>query len=255
MSSHSNPHGIGFNLAARRCGVPVVLVTHGMPVKPVAPLAYDLAVVHCEAARQTYVEAGCRMGRVLVHGRRQDYAPMPAGSLPERLRVGVFLCKDVDEARVREVVDLALGDRRVERVVVRPHPRNLWLGLDAWIAERDDPRLARAAPGPVSRDLEATDVVLAGNSSVLVEAVTAGRPSAYVPGLDHGPPDMHEFVARGLVPPLGDGFDPDAMLAFYRRPNWPAALRLFANVDEDDATVAARAAERMRDLAAGACLP
>jgi hypothetical protein len=58
MSSHSNPHGIAFNLAARKGGVPVVLITHGMPVRPVAKLCYDLAVVHCEVARQTYLEAG-----------------------------------------------------------------------------------------------------------------------------------------------------------------------------------------------------
>ncbi|HYX41900.1 MAG TPA: hypothetical protein VE821_09400, partial [Pyrinomonadaceae bacterium] len=38
MSSHSNPHGIAFNLAARKCGVPVVLITHGMPIRPVARL-------------------------------------------------------------------------------------------------------------------------------------------------------------------------------------------------------------------------
>jgi hypothetical protein len=35
-SNHSNPHGIAFNLAARKCGVPVVLISHGMPVRPVA---------------------------------------------------------------------------------------------------------------------------------------------------------------------------------------------------------------------------
>src|SRR5262249_24199270 len=43
-SNHSNPHGIAFNLAARKCGVHVVLVTHGMPVRPIARLSYDLAV-------------------------------------------------------------------------------------------------------------------------------------------------------------------------------------------------------------------
>ena len=38
MSSHSNPHGIALNLAATRFGVPVVLITHGMPVRPIARL-------------------------------------------------------------------------------------------------------------------------------------------------------------------------------------------------------------------------
>jgi hypothetical protein len=252
MSSHSNPHGIAFNLAARKLGVPVVLVTHGMPVRPVARLSYDLSVVHCEAARQTYLEEGCRMGRVLIHGRRQRHAPMPAAPLPERLSVGVFLCKDVNEERLRSLVERLLCDARVSRVNLRPHPKNLWVGLDAWLASLNDGRVSKSGGGSVFRDIESVDVVLGGNSSVLVDAVTAGRPAAYVPGLDYGSRDLHALVARGLVCEFDErsGLDPGAMQRFYRRPGWPAVLRLFANVDEDEAEVAARAAEAMRELVA-----
>jgi hypothetical protein len=251
MSSHSNPHGIAFNLAARKCGVPVALITHGMPVRPVARLSYDLAVVHCEAARQTYLEEGCRMDRVLVHGRREHYAPMPVGSLPARLAVGIFLCKDVNEAGLRAVVERLLTEPRIKRILIRPHPKNLWVGLDAWIASRDDPRLLRHSGGPVLRDIEASDIILGGNSSVLVDAVCAGRPSGYVKGIDYGSHDLHEFVARGLIYPLDDdaGFDAEAMLGFYQRADWPTILRLFANVDEDEASVAARVGDVMRELA------
>ncbi|HEX7955801.1 MAG TPA: hypothetical protein VF508_02605 [Pyrinomonadaceae bacterium] len=251
MSSHSNPHGIAFNLAARRCGVPVVLVTHGMPVRPVAPLSYDLAVVHCEAARQTYLEEGCRMGRVLVHGRRSHHAPMHAGPPPERLSVGIFLCKDVNEERLRALVERLLADARVSRVLLRPHPKNLWRGLGEWVASRGEPRLGLCAGGGVFEDVAASDIVLAGNSSVLVEAVTAGRPAAYVRGLDHGPHDMHAFVARGLVCEFDDarGLDPEALRRFYERPGWPEALRLFANVEEDEASVASRLRDALREVA------
>src|SRR5207302_1075445 len=71
MSSHSNPHGIAVNIAARRCGIPVALITHGMPVRPVAKLHYDLVQVHCEDARMSYIDAGCKLGDVYIHGRRQ----------------------------------------------------------------------------------------------------------------------------------------------------------------------------------------
>lgn len=251
VSSHSNPHGIAFSLAARKCGVPTVLITHGMPVRPVARLSYDLAVVHCEAARQTYLKEGCQIARILVHGRRQHHAPMPAGQLPERLSVGVFLCKDVNEKRLREVIEDLLCDRRVSRIIVRPHPKNLWLGLDAWIASRNDARICRTFSSSVVRDVEASDIVLAGNSSVLIDAVTAGRPSGYVLGLDHGSPDLHAFVARGLIYPIDElGFDPDAMRRFYQRAGWSTVLRLFANVDEDEVSVTRRAVAIMRELAA-----
>ena len=251
MSSHSNPHGIAFNLAARRCGVPVALVTHGMPVRPVARLSYDLALVHCDAARQTYEEEGCRMGRVLVHSRRQHHAPMTPRPLPERLTVGVFLCKDLNERRLRDIVERLLSDTCVSRVLIRPHPKNLWRRLDEWVASRREPRLSLSTGATVFQDIAASDVVLAGNSSVLAEALTAGRPAAYVTGLDHGPPDLHAFVARGLVFRYADehGLDPDSMLRFYLRPDWPTALRLFANVDEDEASVASRMREALREIA------
>ena len=252
MSSHSNPHGIAFNLAAKRCGVPVVLITHGMPIRPVARLSYDLALVHCEAARQTYMEEGCRMDRVFVHGRRQVYAPMPGGgTLPDRISVGIFLCKDVNEERLRAVVNRLQQDSRVSQILIRPHPKNLWLGLDAWIASLNDERVRRTTGNSVFHDLQASDIVLGGNSSVLVDAVTAGRPSGYVPKLDHGSLDLHSFVARGLIYPVEDdlSFDPEAMLRFYQRPDWPNALKLFANVDEDETAVLTRVAAAMHDLA------
>jgi hypothetical protein len=252
-SNHSNPHGIAFNLAARKCGVPVVLITHGMPVRPVARLSYDLALVHCAAARQTYLAEGCQLTRVLVHGRRQQYAPMRSEQLPARLTVGIFLCKDVQEERLRAVVTQLRGDARVTRILVRPHPKNLWRGLDAWLASLNDDRVERSGGGSVFRDVDASDIVLAGNSSVLVDAVTVGRPAAYVPGLDYGSHDLHAFVTRGLIYPLADelSFDYNAILRFYQRPDWPVVLRLFANIDEDEATIATEACAIMRALNVG----
>lgn len=251
MSSHSNPHGVAFNLAARKHRAPTVLITHGMPVRPVARLNFDLATVHCEAARQTYLEEGCRLERVLLHGRRQYYGPMPLGPLNKSLVVGIFLCKDVNEERLGALVDRFVGDSRVSRVLIRPHPKNLWVGLDAWIASRKDQRVQRSSCGSVFRDIQQSDVVLAGNSSVLIDAVTAGRPSAYVHGLDNGSPDFHALVAQGLIYPIDRdlNFDPDAMLRFYQRPAWSTVLRTFANIDEAEDSVARRTVAIMRELA------
>src|SRR5438128_4276716 len=233
MSSHSNPHGVSFNLAARKFGVPVALITHGMPIRPVARLAYDLAVVHNEAARRTYAEEGCRMNQSIIRGRRQNYSAMP-NELPESLIAGIFLCKDVNENRLRQLTTelLKVG---VGRVLIRPHPKNLWTGLQKWIQSLRDSRVILSSCGAsVSNDIKQVDVVLGGNSSVLVDAVTAGRPAAFVANLDHGPPDLHRFVASGLVYSFDDeektiNWDPKAMLRFYRRPAWQTRLSLFAN--------------------------
>jgi hypothetical protein len=249
MSSHSNPHGLAFNLAARKCGVPVVLITHGMPIRPVARLVYDMAVVHCEFARRIYSEEGSRIDHVLTHGRRQDYVPMPR-QLPERLNVGIFLCKDVNEKRLQDLVTRLLAEPNVSSVRIRPHPKNLWVGLKDWVARQHEPRLNLSSGAPVFDDVRSVDVVLAGNSSVLIDAITAGRPSGYVADLDHGPHDLHRFVESGLIYPLTDEWTPDSMLRFYQHPGWLNVLRVFANIDESEETVAIKAAAMMRQLVA-----
>ena len=167
---------------------------------------------------------------------------------------GIFLCKEVNERRLRALVESLLNNPRVSRILVRPHPTNLWVNLHAepgaWAAARNNPRLRFSSGGSLSSDLEASDIVLAGNSSVLVEAVTAGRPSGYISGLDYGSPDLHAFVARGLIYPIDDklSFDPAAMLRFYQQPGWTDTLRFFANIDEDEESVAARVGAAMREL-------
>jgi hypothetical protein len=213
-----------------------------------------MAVVHCEAARQTYLEEGCHLEQVLIHGRRQNHAPMSAVNLPEKLKVGIFLCKDVNEKRLAALIEnlLAGSMGRVDGILIRPHPKNLFLEFDDWLASLNDSRVSRSASDSAFQDLQETDVVLAGNSSVLIEAVLTGRPGVYVPNLDYGSPDLHHFVERGLICPLGENgeLDFDALLRFYGRAEWISALRLFANVDQDAAAVNVRVAAALRELCA-----
>jgi len=250
MSSHSNPHGIAFNLAARRCDVPTVLITHGMPVRPVAKLSYDLAVVHCKAARQIYSEDGCQINQAIIHGRRQNYAQMPKNQLAEFLTVGIFLCKDVNEEKLRDLVRQLLGNPRVAHILIRPHPKNLFVEFDAWLASLGDIRVQRSLSDSVFGDLDESDIVLGCNSSVLIEAVTAGRPGGYVSGLDFGSPDLHKLVAGELIYPVNTelSFDFDDMLRFYQRAEWLNILRLFANIDENESSVEERIAVAIRQL-------
>jgi hypothetical protein len=247
-SNHSNPHGIAFNLAARKCGMPVVLISHGMPVRPVARLRYELAVVHSTAAAETYLDEGCEIDNVLVHGRKQDYVPMRAGALPPKIGVGIFLCKDVNERRLKALVENLLANDRVVRILIRPHPKNLWRNMDAWIASHEDVRLCQSRKPGVLDDLEGLDIVFGGNSSVLIDSVTAGIPSGYVDGLDHSSPDLHRFVAAGLIYRSEVDPDLDELRRFYQRSGWGQKLRTFANIDENESVVLREALKIIADL-------
>jgi hypothetical protein len=251
MSSHSNPHGIALNLAATQAGVPVVLITHGMPVRPIARLDYDLAIVEGDASRQVYEAAGCRMDHVVVKSRKRDHVPMRV-PLPARvLTVGLFLSKDPDQAQIGQCLCLLLADTRVSRVIIRPHPVNLWSGLDACVASLSEPRVMVRSSGSLLDDLRLCDLVCAGNSTVLLDAVVAGRPGCYVRGFDHGPYDVQAFVGDGLIYewiPQGR-IDVAAIETFYNRAAWPAILRRHADIEHSDVEVATAVVAAVNRLA------
>jgi hypothetical protein len=253
ISSHSNPHGIALNLAARRFGVPVVLITHGMPISPIARLDYDLAIMECDASVDVYRRAGCRLGQVLVKSRQRDYVPMANDrSTDDRLTIGIFLSKDPVEHRFVSLVHALLADGSVSRVLVRRHPVSLWPGVARCIASFGDARVCLRESGSLAEDVRECHFVMAANSTVHVDAVVAGTPSCYVRDLDHAPYDVQSFVRAGLIFELDPSrrFVPGDVLSFYARDEWPAILRQYANVDCDEARLAPMVTSAIRTLSA-----
>src|SRR3954471_22662991 len=251
MSSHSNPHGIALNLAARRFGVPVVLITHGMPITPIARLDYDLAIMECEASADVYRRAGCRLGRVIIKSRRNDYRPMfPRRSPAGAWRVGIFLSKDPAQECVVSLLRSLLRNVNVQRILVRPHPVNLWSGLAGCLTAMNDLRIRLSVGKSILDDVRACDFVLAGNSTVHVDAIVAGKPACYVRGLDHAPYDVQSFVRDRLVYELEqpDRLDPADVWRFYARPEWIDVLRRYADIDRDEADVGRCVRAAVREL-------
>ena len=135
--------------------------------------------------------------------------------------------------RVTQSIAQLLEHPRVDAVVVRKHPANLWRGIDAITGDR-----VSISTSPSSfDDIARCHVVIAGNSSVHVDALTAGVPSIFVPGLDHTPDDVLGFVRERLVL-SADRLDIDDVLHFYARADWPAILRRHVNIDADEQQVA-----------------
>jgi hypothetical protein len=250
MSTHSNPHGIALNAAASRQGIPVVLITHGMPVRPIARLDYWLAILECEASRRVYVDAGCRMRHVVIKSRRSDYLPLPEPGLEGPRSVAICLSKDPVAERVVACLRALLDDPRTQKVLIRPHPVNLWRGLGEEAASLGDSRVTVQSSTSLRDDLRACDLVIGGNSTVLLDALIAGTPACYVRGLDHGPHDVQDFVRDGLVYELAElrPVDAGAIARFYSRREWPAILRRYAAVDisPDDVARAVRFALSVR---------
>ena len=186
--------------------------------------------------------AGC--GTSSSRAARAEYRPLPERWPESWKRVAICLSKDPVADQVMACVRALLGDPRTQRVLIRPHPINLWHGLAEAVASLGDPRVTVQASPRLRDDLRACDLVLGGNSTVLLDALIAGTPACYVRGLDHGPHDVQDFVRDGLVyelPQLSP-IDAGAIARFYSRREWPAILRRYAAVDvsPDDVARAVR---------------
>lgn len=253
MSSYSNPWGIALNLAAHRRGIPVVHVMHGQPVWPVPRLDYELAVVNNQASYDLLLRAGCRISRVIVRSAAGRYRPLPF-SLPQRkMTVGLFLSKQPRKDCVISWIRGLLRTNGVDLIRLRPHPANLWTGIAGALEEFPAGRVI-VSNGSAADDLARCDLVIAGNSSVHIDALTAGVHSVYSGGLDHSARDGLSLVAEGLVFEADDvdSMRTEDILRFYQTPEWAARFRRHANLDQDDAEVASETRSAFNELLATA---
>lgn len=251
MSSYSNPWGIALNLAAHRRGIPVVHVMHGEPVWPVPRLDYELAVVNNKASYELLLRAGCRINRVVVRSATSRYRPLPL-ALPRRnLTVGLFLSKQPRKDSVLAWIRSLLRTGGVESIRLRPHPANLWAGISAALEEFPADRVT-LSDGSAADDLRRCDLVIAGNSSVHIDALTTGVHTVYSRDLDHSAGGGLSLVADGLVfeaCDIGAGaMRTDDILRFYGTPQWASGFRRHVNLDQDDAEVAGETRSAFNEL-------
>jgi hypothetical protein len=247
-STYSNPWGIALNLAARRRGIPVVHVMHGAPLWPLPRLDYALVVANDRASLEVLARAGCRIDRGVVKSARPRHRALPVSPAGRPLTVGIFLSKEPARDRVLAWIAGLLDHAAVGHVLVRPHPANLWSGLEEALAALPPTRVTLSS-GDATADLRRCDAIVAGNSSVHLEALTMGVPSVHVRALDNTPGDAFQLAGDDLLfaADAPAQLDPAALHAFYARPSWRAAFARYANLEQDEAEVAAE----LRDAFAG----
>ena len=253
MSSAANPHAIAFNLAAKRSGVRSVIVLHSMPTKTMGRLFYDLAIVESDAAKQVYEQEAAGVKQFIVKSSRPSYCPMQIPDQWSNLTAALFLSKDPQEDVVRAILDSFLENGAAGRFLIRPHPANLDPGLRSRLTASYGERVFFSSGGPAHDDIAQSDLIIAGNSGVHVEAVLRGKLSCFVADLDHSPFDLLGFVESGLIYHLKDlsAFEPKQVIEFYTAAGWQNALRHYANIDQEPEEVAAAIRTALRGALSG----
>ena len=247
MSTYTNPWGIALNLAARQRGIPVVHVMHGSPLTPLPALDYDVAIVNDAASAETLRHSGCVIQRAIVKGAPAP-RPMPRSLPPEGFHVALCLSKEPVAAEVTAWIDLLCSTRFVRGVIIRPHPLNLWRGLPETVRKYrgDGASLSQAS---LAEDLGRCFLTVAGNSSVHLEALSAGVPSIHAPSLDHTPPQALAFLGSDVVyracrPQLRIA----EIMDYYCSSAWRSRFASYVNVERNEAEADSEVQDVIMDL-------
>lgn len=236
-SSYSNPWGIALNLAARARGVPVAHVMHGVALDPVPRLDHDALILNDPASAEVFRRAGCRIGTTIVKSAGAEVTSpraIPKGGVA----VGVLLSKETAHDHLHRLIAGLLRRSDVASIAIRPHPSGVGAATVASLAARASGRVVISS-GPLRDDLARADVIVAGRSSVHIEALLSGVPSIHDPAIDSSAAAGLTFLSDGTVFVSDDAARADFARAsgFYARPEWRERLRRHGNVIESPGEV------------------
>lgn len=247
VASNYSPEAVGLAAAAHQMGRRVIYINHA-PVPAngalVPPVLADCAIFYGEAIRQTYERRSRCIADVALIG--QPWTARPMQWRDELKTVGIFLTALTRTEVVSDLVSAIRASRPWVRILVRNHPVALLQSDFSDLVARHE-NIAVTIGNPLDDEIAACDLIVCGNSGVALNAVSGGRPVAYMDRLDGSRFDHNGFVESGLICHVA-GWSDDIygqLKDFYERPSWPAVMRTYDASYDADAEVLKQAAAEM----------
>jgi hypothetical protein len=229
IASNYSPEAVGLAAAAHQMGRQVIYMNHAsVPANGalIPPVLADCAIFYGEAIRSTYERRSrCRANVALIG---QPWAARPMRWSDELETVGIFLTSGTRTEVVSELVSAIRASQPGVRILIRNHPVALLKSdFSDLVARHED--LTVTIGNPLDDEIAACDMIICGNSSVAMNAVSGGRPVAYMNTLDVSGFDYNGFVESGLICNAA-GWSEDLyeqLKDFYERPDWRAVMRSY----------------------------
>lgn len=173
-----HPLSVGVHLAALGAGLPTAFWEHAMTPRMVAgDLGFSCYFVNCSHTRDAFIDAGVPAAAVQLIEAAVEVVPVPLGKVDSKRRIGVSV-NDLDalaniECTVHRVRDLGYT------VVLRVHDSDQRFRELAKIAARHGVALSNAARSPIQQFMVEVDLIIAGNSNVVLDCLKARKPVIY----------------------------------------------------------------------------
>lgn len=227
VSNDHTPACVGVAAAARAQGRRTAYLQHAHVSPLFPPLNFSLSVLDSRAALDIYEAKGPRRGHVVFKGVDGDSLPIRLRKFTEsdpKLTIGIVVNNSCPNPSLVEGLSRLLGDKRVERLFVRPHPAsplswydNLPAGVELRMPQEPLAEVARHA-----------DLIFAGNTSAVLEALKSGAPTILWESIDQLADDYYGFVRYRLVPTISDPLSLSlAEVCNFFSGDWPVRMRYF----------------------------
>jgi hypothetical protein len=249
VASNYSPEAVGMAAAAHRMGRRVVYANHA-PVPAngavVPPVLADCALFYGDAVRRTYERRSRCTAEIALIGLPSTAREMEWRD--EVRTVGIFLTSGTRADVLSDLVSAIRASRPGVRILIRNHPVAL-LKTDFSDLLPGDPNIEITIGNPLDDEITACDLIICGNSGVAMNALSGGRPVAYLASLDCVKFDSNGFVESGLVCPVSGWSDDiyDRLKQFYQAPGWQDVMRTYdASYGADVASLEQAAAETVK---------
>lgn len=180
------------HLAAKACGLRTLFWEHAMSPRIMIPtaLGYDECHVNCEHTRQAFIEGGIPASNVMLIGDRTSPCAVPMTITPKRVAVCV---NDLDSLLDTRTLVQKLVAARFE-VVLRVHDSDIRFRQLRTMAVECRTSFSNAAESPIASFIADVDLVITGNSNVLLDCLRVDKPVVYL-----WPGDPKLFDYYGIV--------------------------------------------------------
>ena len=249
VASNYSPEAVGMAAAAHRMGRRVIYINHA-PVPAngalVPPVLADCAVFYGDAVRATYERRSRCIADVALIG--QPWTSRPMEWRDQVRTVGIFLTALTRADAVSKLVSAIRATHPDVRILIRNHPVAL-LKTNFSNLENHDGKLEITIGNPLDEEVVACDLIICGNSGVAMNALSGGRPVAYMDELDGLSFDYNGFVESGLICHLQAWTDDvyARLAAFYCRPEWQGIMRSYdASYGAEAETLGKAVADKVR---------
>jgi hypothetical protein len=246
VASNYSPEAVGLAAAAHRMGRRVIYINHApVPANAalVPPVLADCAVFYGDAVQKTYERRSRCTAEVALIG--QPWTARPMEWRDEVQTVGIFLTALTRGDVVARLVSAIRASHPAARILIRNHPVAL-LKTDFPDLRNQHGNIEVTIGKPLEEEIAACDLIVCGNSGVAMNALSGGRPVAYMDALDRLTFDYIGFVENGLMCHVkawtSDIYD--QLRAFYGKPEWQSVMRSYDASYGADADALGQAAAR-----------